>query len=77
MALSDQGAIFIGCAARGIGGLGSCWFVTVVPGKKSTKEAFMPRAQIKDKQMHRELRDSGASDEQPTRIADAAAGQDR
>ena len=49
----------------------------VAPGKKSTKEAFMPRAQIKDEQVHRELRDSGASDEQPARIADAAARQDR
>ena len=38
--------------ARGID-----WFVRVAPGKKrGRREAFMPRAQIKDEQTHRNLR---------------------
>jgi hypothetical protein len=33
------------------------WFVRVAPGKKrGRREAFMPRAQIKDEQAHRNLR---------------------
>jgi hypothetical protein len=34
------------------------WFARVVTGKKrETKEAVMPRAQIKDEQTYRNLRD--------------------
>lgn len=50
------------------------WFVMVAPGKKrSTKEAFMPRAQIKDEKTYRKLRDKGESKEKAARIANAAA----
>jgi hypothetical protein len=50
------------------------WFDRVVPGKKrGTKEAVMPRAQIKDEERYRKLRDTGASKEKAARIANAAA----
>jgi len=36
---------------------GSDWFVRVAPGKKrGRREAFMPRAQIKDERTYRKLR---------------------
>jgi hypothetical protein len=36
---------------------GCDWFVIIAPGKKkSVKEAFMPRAQVKDGKMYRHLR---------------------
>jgi hypothetical protein len=37
----------------------------------------MPRAQIKDEEMYRKLRESGSSKEKSARIANAAAGSSR
>jgi hypothetical protein len=50
------------------------WFARVAPGKnRGTKEAVMPRAQIKDEKTYRKLRGTGASKEKAARIANAAA----
>jgi general stress protein YciG len=42
-----------------------------------TKEATMPRAQIKDEKTYRKLRDEGESKGKSARIANAAAGSSR
>jgi Rho termination factor, N-terminal domain len=42
-----------------------------------TKEATMPRAQIKDEKTYQKLRDRGESKEKSARIANAAAGSSR
>ena len=42
-----------------------------------TKEAAMPRAQIKDEKTYQKLRDGGESKEKSARIANAAAGSSR
>jgi hypothetical protein len=65
------------CAIRRCVACGIDWFARVAAGKKiETKEAAMPRAQIKDEQRYRKLRDTGASQEKPARIANAAALRD-
>jgi hypothetical protein len=42
-----------------------------------TKEATMPRAQIKDEKTYQKLRDRGESQEKSARIANSAAGSSR
>jgi hypothetical protein len=55
------------------------WFALAMAGKGKmrTKEATMPRAQIKDEKTYQELRDKGESKEKSARIANAAAGSSR
>jgi hypothetical protein len=54
------------------------WFAEMTAGKyKRTKEAMMPRAQIKDEKAYQKLRDKGESKGKSARIANAAAGSAR
>jgi hypothetical protein len=53
----------------------SNWFALLAAGKSAnTKEATMPRAQIKNEKTYQKLRDKGESKGKAARIANATAG---